>query len=63
MKLYSLREVNGRWRIVSPDGKDYGRYAPFFGKGQAERTVALLNVPILLERIAELEWYIQQNSE
>lgn len=55
MMLYSLREQNGLWRIVQSDGNDYARYAPFFGKKQAERTVALLNQPILLERIAELE--------
>lgn len=55
VKLYSLREENKRWKIVAPDGELYPRYAPFFGKGQAERTVALLNQPILLAHIEELE--------
>ena len=55
MRLYSLRGQNGLWHIVRPDGDDYERYEPFMGKKQAERTVALLNQPILLDRIAELE--------
>ena len=55
ISLYTLREQNGLWRIVQPDGNDYKRYAPFMGKKQAERTIALLNQPILLERITELE--------
>lgn len=54
MELYTLREQNRLWRIVQPDGKDYERYAPFMGKKQAERTVALLNQPILLEHITAL---------
>lgn len=51
MNLYTLKEVNKRWRIVQPDGEESPHYAAFFGKGQAERTVAMLNQPILLEHI------------